>query len=336
MFKKKSTSKRNETVFITGGSRGLGLVFATLYAKRGARVAICSRTYEDLERAERRIQMVAPGAEVHCYLCDVSKRDQVDETIDAIYREVGPIDILVNNAGVILSSPFEHVDVGDFKDSMNSNLWGMLNTSLSVLPHMVERKQGKILNITSVGGVIPVPHLLAYSTAKFGAVGFSTTAALSLRRAGVSVTTAIPGLMRTGSFLHAKFKGEHRAEMSWFSLLSTLPGITLSAERAAKLMIRACDRGQAFAVIGWPAKLARLGFALFPNLMIHLMSGMERLLPHLRGRSAAIADAMPGLRLSTSSETKEGATIQTESGVRPQTELGNRAARRWNEVASDR
>jgi short-subunit dehydrogenase len=332
MFKKKSTSKRNETVFITGGSRGLGLIFATLYAKRGARVAICSRTYEDLERAERRIKLAAPEATVHCYLCDVGKRDQVDETIEAIYREVGPIDILVNNAGVILSSPFERVNADDFRDSLNSNLWGMLNTSLAVLPHMVERKQGKILNITSVGGVIPVPHLLAYSTAKFGAVGFSTTAALSLRRAGVSVTTAIPSLMRTGSFLKAKFKGEYRAEMSWFSVLSTLPGITLSAERAAKMMIRACDRGQAFAVIGWPAKLARIGFALFPNLMIHLMGGVERVMPRSKDPLESIAAAMPGLKTTPSGEALKGETIQTATGLHPQTALGDRAARKWNEA----
>jgi short-subunit dehydrogenase len=334
MPKPESTSKRNETVFITGGARGLGLIFATLYAKRGAQVAICSRTYEDLERAERRIKLAAPEASVHCYLCDVGKRDQVDETIAAIYREIGPIDILVNNAGVILSSPFERVNADDFRDSLNSNLWGMLNTSLAVLPRMIERKQGKILNITSVGGVIPVPHLLAYSTAKFGAVGFSTTAALSLRRAGVSVTTAIPSLMRTGSYLKAKFKGEYRAEMSWFSLLSTLPGITLSAERAAKRMIRACDRGQAFAVIGWPAKLARIGFALFPNLLIRLMGGVERILPRAGKPVDTIADGMPGLKISLPGEAKKGETIQAETGAHPQTALGDRAARKWNEAQS--
>ena len=306
-----------ETVLITGGARGLGLIFAELYARRGAKVAICSRTPEDLEHALEKLRRAHPETRLAGYVADVSREDEVRGMVAHIERDLGPIEILVNNAGVILSAPIEEVTLEDFRISLDSNLWGMIQTSLAVLPAMRERGHGKILNVTSVGGVLPVPHLAAYSTAKFGAVGFSTSLALAERPYGITVTTAAPTLMRTGSYLHARFKGDHAKEYGWFAKASTLPFLSKSAVAAAEAMIRAADCGQAFAVVGMNAKLGRMAFTLFPNLFLRVMTAVDRALPHGKGREGKVA--------------LEGYEISSGLRRKPETKIGARAAEVWNE-----
>ena len=310
---------QNKTVLITGGARGLGLVFANFYAQSGANVAICSRTEMDLDQAELQLRKAFPTIRFKAYLCDVSVRDEVDAMIKAVHEQFGRIDILVNNAGVIQSAPIEVTGEDDFRKSIDSNLWAMIHTTLAVTPIMMAQKAGKILNVTSIGGVLPVPHLASYSTAKFGAVGFSVAMAMGLRKFGITVTTAMPGLMRTGSFYHAHFKGNHESEMRWFTKASTLPLLTLPVEKAAKAMIKACDRGQAFYMVGWNAKLGRIAFALWPNLFISAMRWVEKILP------AAPLTQEAGV-------SKSGLRVQLQTGVHPQTEVGEASAEKWNEI----
>ena len=104
---------------------------------------------------------------------------------------------------------------------------------------------GRIVNITSIGGKIAVPHLLPYTCAKFAAVGFSEGLRAELADTGINVTTVVPGLMRTGSHLHAEFGGEQGAEYRWFALNASAPyPIAIGTDRAARLIVRAVKRGQ--------------------------------------------------------------------------------------------
>lgn len=306
-----------ETVLITGGARGLGLIFAELYASRGARVAICSRTSEDVEVALEQLKEHYPHARVAGYVTDVSHEDEVRTLVSNVVRDLGPIDILVNNAGVILSAPFDKTTLGDFRSALDSNLWGMVHATLAVLPAMRARRKGKILNITSLGGVLPVPHLSVYTTSKYAAVGFSTSVALAARDYGVTVTTAIPALIRTGSFLHARFKGDHAREFGLFTRASTSPVFSKSATAAASAMMKACDQGKPYAVIGWSAKFGRILFALFPNLLTRILIAVERRLPHGDG---------PGAELPL-----EGHEINAGLKTKPASILGQKAAEKWNE-----
>ena len=113
-------------------------------------------------------------------------------------------------------SPFENLEVADFERAMAVMFWGTLYTTLAVLPSMKARGQGRIVNVTSIGGKVSVPHLLSYSCAKAAAVAFSNGLRNEVRQFGIEVTTIIPGLMRTGSHVNASFKGNHVAEASWF------------------------------------------------------------------------------------------------------------------------
>jgi len=268
---------RDKTVLITGGSRGLGLVMAREFARHGARLALCARDEEELERA--RLDLEQFGVEVMVVRCDVRNRQEVNEMVAAVNARFGNVDVLVNNAGVIQVGPLEVMTEEDFEQAMQAHFWAPLNTIMAVLPSMRQRKAGRIVNITSIGGKVAVPHLVPYSASKFALVGLSKGLRAELMKDGISVTTVCPGLMRTGSPRNAEFKGQHRFEYAWFSISDALPLLTVSAENAARQVVRACKRGQAELVISIPAKIAVLFESLFPEAMYQILGVVNQLLP---------------------------------------------------------
>src|SRR5919112_1086881 len=268
---------KGKCVLVTGGSRGLGLVLAREFAGEGARVAICARDPQELERARK--DLASRGAEVLAFPCDVTDRAQVSELVDVVTRRFGRIDVLVNNAGVIQVGPLEVMTLEDFEQAMAVHFWGPLYTTLAALPQMRARRDGRIVNVSSVGGKISVPHLVPYSASKFALAGLSDGLRAELAKDGVVVTSVFPGLMRTGSPRHASFKGQHRAEYAWFAVSDSLPVTSISAERAAAQIIRACARGQAELVITTQAQLAVKFRSLFPEATAELLTVVNHLLP---------------------------------------------------------
>src|SRR5204863_2590958 len=128
-----------------------------------------------------------------------------------------------------------------------------VHTTLDVMPDMRARREGRIVNISSIGGKVSVPHLLPYSASKFALVGLSEGLRAELAKDGIVVTTVCPGLMRTGSPRNAQFKGQHRAEYAWFTLSDSMPFFSQSAERAARQILSACRHGEAEVVLSLPA-----------------------------------------------------------------------------------
>ena len=181
---------RDKTVLVTGGSRGLGLVLAREFARNGAQVAICARDEEELEKA--RVDLLERGADVMTVQCDVTKNEEVENMVNRVHERFGKIDVLVNNAGTIQVGPLEVMNRKDFKKAMKAHFWGPLNTILAVLPEMRERQDGRIVNISSIGGKIAVPHLVPYSASKFALVGLSKGLRAELRKDGIVVTTVCP------------------------------------------------------------------------------------------------------------------------------------------------
>ncbi len=300
---------RNKTVLVTGGSRGLGLVLAREFAREGARVAICARDEEELERARLDLQQL--GAEVMTVRCDVTNPPEVGSMINQVRERFGKIDVLVNNAGTIQVGPLEVMKREDFEKAMQAHFWGPLNTMLAVLPEMRERRDGRIVNISSVGGKIAVPHLVPYSASKFALVGLSKGLRAELRKDGIVVTTVCPGLMRTGSPRNANFKGKHRDEYAWFSISDSLPLASISAERAARQIVDACKQGRAELVITIQAKMAVWFDALFPELTAELMGVVNQFLPEAGGIGTRTAKG----RDSTSSWSPSWLTRLTEDAA---------------------
>lgn len=214
-----------QVVLITGGSRGLGLSLARAFAAEGCLVAICARNPLELERAQADLER--RGAHVLAMECDVSSREQVERMVAAAIRHYGGVDILVNNAGEIQVGPLVNMTLEDFERAMDVMFWGTVYPTMALLPHLMERARGHVVNITSIGGKLSVPHLLPYGCAKFAAVGFSEGLRAELAASGVKVTTIAPGLMRTGSYLNAHFAGRPDRESAWFGLGASLPLLTI-------------------------------------------------------------------------------------------------------------
>lgn len=307
---------RDKCVLITGGSRGLGLVMAREFALEGARVAICARDVDELERA--RADLAERGARVLAVPCDVTERAQVNELVNVVRDHFGRIDVLVNNAGVIQVGPIEVMTVADYEEAMRTHFWGPLYATLAVLPEMRERREGRIVNISSIGGKISVPHLVPYSASKFALVGLSEGLRAELKKDGVMVTTVCPGLMRTGSPRNAIFKGKHRAEYAWFSISDALPISAMKAERAARQIINACKRGDAEVILSIQAELAVKFHSLFPGLTADLLGFVNYLLPGAGGIGKRRA---------------KGKDSQSSWSPSLLTVLNEAAARRNNEIA---
>jgi short-subunit dehydrogenase len=269
------------TAIITGGSRGLGLVLARELVEKGVRVALFARTEADLESAKA--DLLRRGGVVESFVCDVSDRQQVNEAVRKAETALGPIDLLFNVAGIIEVGPLDAMTVEDFRKSMEINCWGILHTTLAVLPGMRERRFGRIVNIASIGGKRAVPHMLPYAASKFAAVGLSNGLRAELAKDGILVSTICPSLMRTGSPRNATFKGQHRKEYAWFSIGDSLPIATIDAQTAARQTIDACRHGDGEVILRSPLNVAVTLQSLFPSLTRETLAIVNRFLPEMGG-----------------------------------------------------
>ena len=309
---------RGKIVLITGGSRGLGLAMAREFGASGAIIAICARDQQELDRATA--DLSARGVQAHTFVCDITHREEVQTLVAQVTERLGPIDIMVNNAGIIRVGPVIEMDIEDFEQAMDVMFWGPLYVTKAVLPAMLQRRQGSIVNITSIGGKVSVPHLLPYSCAKFALVALSEGLRAELSRCGIRVTTIAPGLMRTGSHLKAEFKGSHADEYAWFAAGATTPLVSIGVERAARSIVRATLRGDSEKILSVPADLLARVHGLLPGLTSELLGFINRLLPGAGG---------------TSGGTRVGEEI--ESGFNSRmwkivTKLGQKAAETMNET----
>jgi short-subunit dehydrogenase len=279
--KRSEYSFQDKVVLITGGSRGLGLILARQLADEGARLAICARNAEELAVAKEDLQN--RGAEVFTAACDVRNQSEVNNLIDAVCNYYGHIDVLVNNAGVIQVGPLEVQTQKDFEDAMQIHFWAPFYTMSHVIPKMREQGAGKVVNISSIGGKVSVPHLAPYCASKFALVGLSGAMCAELAKDNIQVTTVCPGLMRTGSHVNAVFKGQNEKEFAWFSIGNALPVSSISAERAAEQIIEACRRGDAELTITIQAQFASKFNALFPDATAEILQLVNKFLPSVGG-----------------------------------------------------
>jgi NAD(P)-dependent dehydrogenase (short-subunit alcohol dehydrogenase family) len=265
-------------VVITGGSRGLGLVLARKLAADGARLVLLARDERELDRAKRLLEE-EHHATVMAIRCDVRRRGDVRTAVAQILETWSTVDVLINNAGVIQVGPLEHMQQDDFENAMATHFWGPLHLMLELIPVMRRRGFGRIVNISSIGGRVAVPHLAPYCASKFALTGLSDAVRTELAPHGIRVTTVSPGLMRTGSPMNAQMKGQHSAEYAWFAVASSVPGVTISAERAANQILTACAYGDPELTITVHARAAEIVNALTPGSVARAMMIAAKLLP---------------------------------------------------------
>lgn len=313
---------------VAGASRGLGLLVARELGKRGHRLVICARDADELAVARQRLS--EDGFEVQAEVCDVADATAVAGLVGGVEERLGPIEVAVVVAGVIQVGPLASMTRQHFEEAISIMLWGPINVALAVVERMRPRRRGRIGVVTSIGGLISVPHLLPYSTAKFGAVGFTSGLRSELAGTGIKVTTVAPGLMRTGSHLRAKFVGRQSAEFGWFSLGASLPGVSMNAERAAARIVDGVLAGRAYVVLTPLAQVGMRVNGLVPGFTAGLMGVMARLLPAAPKATPTAVEAEPTPTIE-GWQAEQQAAPGARQIIKGLTTLGRTAAGRWNQ-----
>lgn len=185
-----------DVALITGAGRGIGRAIALCFARKGARIALTGRDMGRLELVAHEIKAV--GGEAAAFSLDVTRDDDAGRVAEEVIGKWGRIDVLVNNAGVITyDTPLWATTMEQWDEVMNTNLRGMHQVCRAVIPHMIRRKRGVIINVGSSSGRRPDSEYGAYATSKWGVVGYTASLAQSLRPYGIRVNGINPDWVDT-------------------------------------------------------------------------------------------------------------------------------------------
>lgn len=266
-------SLAGRVALITGGSRGLGLELARKLAVHRCRLILVARDEEELTRVKN--ELSPQGTEVRIIPCDLTDETALNRMVEEARQLFGRIDILINDAGAISVGPIDAFSEADFRRAMDLMFWAGFRTTMALLPDFLRSGDADIVNITSIGGKIPMPHLLPYATAKFAMTGFSEGLSAEIRSRGVHVLTVTPGLMRTGAHLQAEFAGNQRKEYQWFALGASVPGFSMQISRAATQIVNALINRKRELVLTVAACAAARIFGGSPGASLKLLESVN-------------------------------------------------------------
>jgi len=244
------------TAVVTGGSRGIGPYIAEALAGRGAGVALVARNEAELQANAARL--AESGAEVVAIPADIISPEQRRGLIDAVERRLGPVDVLVNNAGGDLQRQFHNLTEDELQATLELNLSSVVLLTRLVLPGMLERGRGHVVNVSSMAGRLSFPYSEAYAAAKDGLIGFTRVLRADYRSQGVSASSLILGPVGEAGL------GARTAEEVGLKL----PPVGLvSPAKIGKLTVRAIRKDKAeLTVLPGPGKLLRASMDRFPGL----------------------------------------------------------------------
>ncbi|MCB4757621.1 MAG: SDR family NAD(P)-dependent oxidoreductase [Elusimicrobia bacterium] len=227
-------------ILITGGSSGIGKHLAGEYLRQGDSVIIIADGKEKLEKARLELASISPN--VWSYVCDVGDKNAVPEMARQVSANHGCPDILVNNAGFATYRTFDQTPYDEMERLIDVNLKGVLRCTHCFLPAMKERRSGHIVNIASVGGIVPITPCATYGSAKYGLVGISTTLQYELKSYNIHVHLVCPGRVKTDFFNHETFRNRtQRSEMERY----------IPIEKVSKMIMSAVKKGRFYTVIPW-------------------------------------------------------------------------------------
>ena len=187
---------KDKNIIVTGATRGIGKEIALTLAQNGANIAINYRNYN--EEVEELINSIKEfGVDAIAVKCDVSKSDEVDNFISEVKNHFSSIDVLVNNAGITKDGLLLRMKDEDFNSVLDVNLKGTFNTTKSISPIMIKQKHGKIINISSVVGIVGNAGQCNYAASKAGVIGFSKSVARELASRNINVNVVAPGYIDT-------------------------------------------------------------------------------------------------------------------------------------------
>ncbi len=180
--------------FVTGGGRGIGRAIARAFVEQGARVIVAARSQPDVDRVAAELSSLGDALAV---TCNVTESAEIRHAVARAVQHFGPVDILVNCAGYAESAPLVRLDEVLWRRTLDVNLTGTYLCTREVLPQMIERRRGRIINIASIAGRVGFPYTAAYCAAKHGVLGFTRAVALEVAAEGVTVNAICPGWVDT-------------------------------------------------------------------------------------------------------------------------------------------
>ena len=223
---------------ITGASAGIGYEFARQLAPRAASLVLVARRKDRLEELRDELSKQNPSLKIEVRKVDLSDQVQVDAFCEWITRENIAIDLLINNAGLGDSGPFATGDVTRLKEMMQVNIEALTLLTRRLLPQMIARKRGAILNVSSSAGFLPIPGAAVYAASKAYVTSFSEALRMELRGTGVSVTALCPGPVHTefsDVARRSNTRGEKSPEIAHVSVERVVRDGLAAVERIARL-----------------------------------------------------------------------------------------------------
>lgn len=195
------------TVLITGASQGIGKATALRFAREGYNVVLAARQPDRLEAVAAEVRTLGQAA--LAIPTDVRDIDQVNRMVQQAIAQFGQIDVLINDASIYYMGPVEAASLSDWQQIIQTNLWGYIHTIHTLLPHFLERGEGTIVNLSSIGGLDPIPYQVPYTTSKFAITGFTKSLRAELAPKGIHVCGIYPSFIRTQLMERGLFRGNH-------------------------------------------------------------------------------------------------------------------------------
>lgn len=186
---------KDKVVWITGGGRGIGRSAAEHLAQLGARIVICARTKAEIDTVADNIR--AKNGQILSIPCDVTDNAQILHLVSQVKKKWNSIDVLINNAGIGIFRKIIDTDESDWDKTLSINLKSVFLCSRAVLPDMISKKSGHIINVVSVAGKKPYYNCGVYCASKYGMLGFTDVLRLEVRKYGIQVTAFLPGATDT-------------------------------------------------------------------------------------------------------------------------------------------
>jgi uncharacterized protein len=250
---------KDKVVLITGASSGFGEDAARLFAGEGCKVVLAARRLDRLQSLAEQIRQ--QGGEALAVGLDITQQTEIEALLRVVLEKYGRVDILFNNAGLAHHGWLEALDPGgDIEPPVEVNLLGLIQVTRAVLPHMLARRQGHIINMASVAGWIAVPAYSVYAATKFGVRGFTTALRRELAPQGIQVSGIYPAFADT-EFSSQSWGAARRPRMGFLRRLA------MSSEYVARQVVRTAKRPRRAVILPWWYGTIICIEVLFPGLV---------------------------------------------------------------------